>query len=173
MVDGALAFFRDDAIAEETTLFDLTELISTVVHDYADQGTPIVYSGPDRAIYRGRPFALKRVLTNLTDNAIKYGTPPDIELAHTDSAWIISVADRGPGIPDESLESVFRPYHRLDKSRNRTTGGVGLGLSVAQAIVQGHGGEIVLSHRPGGGLIAAIRLPITDMAPDKAPQETV
>ncbi len=170
MVDGALAFFRDDAVAEETTLFDLTELIATVVHDYADQGVPIVYTGPNRAIYRGRPFALKRVLTNLTDNAIKYGTPPDIELAQAESAWIISVADRGPGIPDESLESVFRPYHRLDRSRNRMTGGVGLGLSVAQAIVQGHGGQIVLSHRPGGGLIAAIRLPIAEMAAGQSPQ---
>jgi signal transduction histidine kinase len=173
MVDGALAFFRDDAIAEGTTLFDLTDLISTVVHDYADQGIPIAYGGPDRAIYRGRPFALKRVLTNLTDNAIKYGTPPDIELANTDSAWIICVADRGPGIPAESLQSVFRPYHRLDKSRNRTTGGVGLGLSVAQAIVQGHGGEIVLSHRPGGGFIAAVRLPITEIVPGESPEGTV
>ncbi len=163
MVDGALAFFRDDAIAEETTLFDLTVLISTVVHDYADQGIPIHYMGPNRAIYRGRPLALKRVLANLADNAIKYGTPPDIELAHVDSAWIISVADRGPGIPNEFLESVFRPYHRLDRSRNRTTGGVGLGLSVARAIVQGHGGEIVLEPRPGGGLIAAIRLPIAEI----------
>ncbi len=172
MVDGALAFFRDDAIAEETTLFDLTELISTVVNDYADQGIPLAYEGPDRAIYRGRPLALKRVLTNLTDNAIKYGTPPDIELAHVDSAWLISVADRGPGIPDESLESVFRPYHRLDRSRNRATGGVGLGLSVAQAIVQGHGGEIVLEPRPGGGLIAAIRLPIAETVPGEPAEVT-
>jgi signal transduction histidine kinase len=165
MVDGALAFFRDDAVAEATTLFDLTELISTVINDYADQGITIAYSGPHRAIYGGRPFALKRVLTNLTDNAIKYATPPDIELAQVGSAWIISVADRGPGIAEESLQSVFRPYHRLDKSRNRMTGGVGLGLSVAQAIVQGHGGEIVLNHRSGGGLIASISLPITGSAP--------
>ncbi len=86
---------------------------------------------------------------------------------------IISVADRGPGIPDESLESVFRPYHRLDRSRNRTTGGVGLGLSVAQAIVQGHGGEIVLSHRPGGGLIAAVSLPIAEIAPGESPEVPV
>jgi signal transduction histidine kinase len=165
MVDGALAFFRDDAIAEATTLFDLSELISTVINDYADQGITLGYTGPQRAIYRGRPFALKRVLTNLTDNALKYATPPDIELAQVDSAWSVSVADRGPGIPQESLQSVFRPYHRLDKSRNRMTGGVGLGLSVVQAIVQGHGGEVVLNHRPGGGLIATIRLPITDSAP--------
>jgi signal transduction histidine kinase len=102
---------------------------------------------------------LKRVLTNLVDNAIKYGTPPDIELAHVGTAWILSVADRGPGIPEESLQSVFLPYHRLDKSRNRTTGGVGLGLSVAQSIVQGHGGDIELKARTGGGLLVAIRLP--------------
>ena len=173
MVDGALSFFRDDAVAESTTLFDLTELISTVVNDYADQGIPLAYEGPDRAIYRGRPFALKRVLTNLTDNAIKYGTPPDIELVHAGSAWIISVADRGPGIAEESLQSVFRPYHRLDKSRNRTTGGVGLGLSVAQAIVQGHGGEIVLNHRPGGGLIATVRLPIAEIVPGESAKAPV
>jgi signal transduction histidine kinase len=133
----------------------------TVINDYADQGVAIGYGGPRRAIYRGRPFALKRVLTNLMDNALKYATPPDIELAQVDSAWIVSVADRGPGIPEESLQSVFRPYHRLDKSRNRLTGGVGLGLSVAQAIVHWHGGDIVLSHRVGGGLVAAIRLPTT------------
>jgi signal transduction histidine kinase len=173
MIDGALAFFRDDAIAEATTLFDLAELISTVINDYADQRVAIGYGGPKRAIYRGRPFALKRVLTNLTDNAIKYATPPDIALAQVDSAWIISVADRGPGIPDESLQSVFRPYHRLDKSRNRMTGGVGLGLSVAQAIVHGHGGEIVLNHRAGGGLIAAITLPIADGASGESSALTV
>jgi signal transduction histidine kinase len=172
MVEGALSFFRDDAVNEETTLFDLNGLMSTVVDDYADQGIPLVYRGPGRGIYRGRPLALKRVLTNLVDNAVKYATPPDIDLAQVDSAWIISVADRGAGIPDESRESVFRPYHRLDKSRNRATGGVGLGLTVAQAIVQGHGGQIALKQRPGGGLIVEITLPIVEATLQSAASAT-
>jgi signal transduction histidine kinase len=106
-------------------------------------------------------FSIGRALTNLIDNAIKYGTTPEVGLTRGQAAWSISVKDRGPGIPAEALDSVFRPYHRLDKSRNRgTTGGVGLGLTVAQAIVHGHGGRIVLSNRAGGGLEARIILPI-------------
>jgi signal transduction histidine kinase len=160
MVDGALAFFRDDAATEETTTLDLPHVIVTIANDYADQDVCIVYSGPTHALYRGRPFALKRALTNLIENAIKYGTAPEIGLSQEDGSWNIIVSDRGPGIPAESLDSVFRPYHRLDKSRNRTTGGVGLGLTVAQAIVHAHGGQIVLGNRTGGGLEARIILPV-------------
>jgi signal transduction histidine kinase len=109
MVDGALSFFRDDAVTEETTLFDLAEMITTVVNDYADQGVPLVCEAPERAIYRGRPFGLKRVLTNLVDNAIKYGTPPDIELVRDGAAWTLSVADRGPGIPKSRCKAYFAP----------------------------------------------------------------
>jgi signal transduction histidine kinase len=73
---------------------------------------------------------------------------------------VVAIRDRGPGIPPDALDNVFRPYYRLDKSRNRTTGGVGLGLTVAQAIIQGHGGEIILTNRPEGGLEARIVLPV-------------
>jgi hypothetical protein len=105
--------------------------------------------------------ARRKAPSNLIDNAIKYGTTPELGLARDQAAWSISIKDRGPGIPAEALVSVFRPYHRLDKARNRgTTGGVGLGLTVAQAIVHGHGGKIVLSNRAGGGLEARISLPI-------------
>jgi len=160
MVGGALAFFRDDAVAEDATSLDLPHVIVAITHDYADQNVQIAYDGPDWGLYHGRPLALKRALTNLIDNSIKYGTTPEVGLARDQTAWSITVKDRGPGIPAESLESVFRPYHRLDKSRNRTTGGIGLGLTVAQAIVHGHGGKIVLSNRVGGGLEARILLPI-------------
>ncbi|ACB96185.1 ATP-binding protein [Beijerinckia indica] len=160
MVDGALAFFRDDALEEDTTIFDLPGVILTIVNDYADQNIGIGYTGPSRVVYRGRPFALKRAFTNLIENAIKYGTPPEIELSCEETTFIVSIRDRGPGIPPDAIDRVFRPYFRLEKSRNRTTGGVGLGLTVAQAIVQGHGGEIILYNRPGGGLEARITLAV-------------
>jgi signal transduction histidine kinase len=111
-------------------------------------------------VYRGRPLTLKRAFTNLIDNAAKYGETPEIELSCEEAALLVAIRDRGPGIPAEALDHVFRPYYRVDKSRNRTTGGVGLGLTVAQAIVQGHGGEITLKNRPGGGLEAVIVLPL-------------
>jgi signal transduction histidine kinase len=160
MVDEALAFFRDDAICEETTSFDLPHVLLSIANDYADQDIDIGYAGPAHAVYRGRPFALKRAFTNLIDNAAKYAKNPEIELSREETTWVVAIRDRGPGIPPDALDNVFRPYYRIDKSRNRATGGVGLGLTVAQAIVQGHGGEIILKNRPEGGLEARIVLPV-------------
>jgi signal transduction histidine kinase len=160
MVDGALAFFRDDVVAEGPTTFDLPQLLLAIAGDYADQNIDLSYTGPAHAMFRGRPFALKRALTNLIDNAVKYGTTPEIGLARDHTSWSITIKDRGPGIPAESLDSVFHPYYRVDKSRSRTTGGVGLGLTVAQAIVHAHGGKIVLRNRGGGGLEVRLILPI-------------
>jgi signal transduction histidine kinase len=161
MIDGALAFFRDDSSAEERTQFDLPQLLLTIIHDFKDHGIQLNYLGPDHAAYLGPPLELMRAVTNLIENALKYATPPDIELTRTQEAFIVRILDRGPGIPQDAIERVFRPYYRLDKSRNRATGGVGLGLTVAQAIVQRLGGEIFLANRPGGGLEASILLPFT------------
>jgi signal transduction histidine kinase len=160
MVEGALAFFRDDAVAEPTTTFDLPNVLLTVVNNYTDQRIEIHYKGPAHAIYQGRPFALQRAFGNLVENAVKYATAPEIELVPEPQALVVWVRDRGPGIPDNALEDVFLPYFRVEKSRNRNTGGVGLGLTVAQAIVQGHGGEIVLRNSPNGGLEARVALPL-------------
>ncbi len=160
MVDEALAFFRDDAAAEETTSFDLPHVLLNVANDYADQSVEVTYAGAAHAVYRGRPFALKRAFANLIDNAVKYGETPEIELSCQETAFVVAIRDRGPGIPPDALGDVFRPYYRVDRSRNRTTGGVGLGLTVAQAIIQGHGGEIILKNRPDGGLEASVTLPL-------------
>ncbi|HWK47438.1 MAG TPA: ATP-binding protein [Stellaceae bacterium] len=160
MVHGALAFFRDDADEEATTIFDLTGLLRTIANDYADQGIEIGYTGPSRVVYLGRPFALKRAFTNLIENAIKYGTPPEIELSSQDKTLAVAIRDHGPGIPPDALDRVFAPFYRLERSRNRATGGVGLGLSAAQAIIRGHGGEITLGNRSGGGLEARVTLPL-------------
>jgi signal transduction histidine kinase len=159
MIDGALAFFRGDADAERVTSFDLPGVLQTIIDDYADQGTEIGYAGPPRAVYRGRPFAVKRAFTNLIENAVKYGTPPTIELGAQEKIFTIMIRDRGPGIPAEALERVFSPFYRLESSHRRRTGGVGLGLTAAQAIISEHGGEIVLRNSPGGGLEASVVLP--------------
>jgi signal transduction histidine kinase len=161
MIEGALAFFRGDSSTEERTQFDLAQLLLTIAHDFKDRGIQLNYSGPDHAAYAGPPLELTRAVTNLIENALKYATPPDIELTCTEEGFVLRVQDRGPGIPPDAIERVFRPYYRLDKSRNRATGGVGLGLTVAQAIVQRLGGEIVIANRPGGGLEASIFLPFT------------
>jgi len=159
MVDGALAFFRGDADEEAVTSFDLPVVLQTIANDYADQDIEITYVGPSHAVYRGRPFALKRAFTNLIENAVKYGTPPTIELSCQEKTITIMVRDQGPGIPTEALERVFSPFYRLESSRNRTTGGVGLGLTAALAIIRGHGGDVVLSNLPAGGLGALVTLP--------------
>jgi signal transduction histidine kinase len=159
MVDGALAFFRGDADQEATTTFDLAGVLQTIANDYADQGIEIGYLGPAHAVYCGRPFGLKRAFTNLIDNAVKYGTPPEVQLWCREKSVTVAVRDQGPGIPPDALARVFAPFFRLDRSRNRATGGVGLGLTAAQAIISGHGGDITLCNQPGGGLEALVTLP--------------
>ncbi len=138
---------------------DLPVVLQTIANDYADQDIEIAYAGPSHAVYRGRPFALKRAFANLIENAVKYGTPPTIEISCQEKTITIMVRDQGPGIPTEALERVFSPFYRLESSRNRTTGGVGLGLTAALAIIRGHGGDVVLSNLPAGGLGALVTLP--------------
>jgi len=111
-------------------------------------------------VYCGRPLGLKRVMTNLLDNALKYGAQPAIVLEQGADQVRVRVLDRGPGIPPEALEQVFAPFFRLESSRNKSTGGVGLGLSAARAIVREHGGELRLFNREGGGLEARGELPL-------------
>ncbi|MBB2205583.1 sensor histidine kinase [Gluconacetobacter takamatsuzukensis] len=160
MIDGALSFFRDDAASEAATMFDLPGLLQTIAYDYSDQGHRVDYHGPNKSCYVGRLYALKRVFTNLVENSIKYGTPPTIDLERQgDGSMIVFVRDRGPGIPPDALPRVFDPYFRVDKSRNRQTGGVGLGLTSAQAIIRSHGGDIVMENRAGGGLEVRVLLP--------------
>jgi signal transduction histidine kinase len=159
MVDGALAFFRGDADEEATTTFDLAGVLQTIANDYADQGIEVGYVGPTHADYCGRPFGLKRAFTNLVDNAVKYATPPEIQLSCREKVVTVAVRDQGPGIPPDSLARVFAPFFRVDRSRNRATGGVGLGLTAAQAVVSGHGGDITLCNQPAGGLEALVTLP--------------
>ena len=160
MINTALEFFRDDARLEQATALDLSELLQTLVDDYRDQSIDIAFSGPPRLVYFGRPLGLKRVMTNLVDNAIHYGHAPEIQLQQQPGQMVIRVLDRGPGIPSGLHEQVFLPFFRLEGSRNKSTGGVGLGLSSARAIVLEHGGTLTLRDRLGGGLEAVVILPV-------------
>ena len=127
----------------------------------AELGSNVTMEGaglkPDPRV-NAKPRALRRCLTNLVDNALKFGKRAMIRV-EDGTALIIRVCDEGPGIPQESLEQVFEPFYRLESSRSRDTGGTGLGLSIARDVVQAHGGTLTLRNRPEGGLMAELRLP--------------
>lgn len=161
MIASTLAFAREDASQEERRPVDLASLVGSVCDDLADAGLPVAFEEPVPAsvTYRCRPLSLKRALTNVVENAIKYGGNARVSLGTSASAIEITVDDDGPGVPEDRLEDVFAPFFRLEQSRSRETGGVGLGLSVARTIVHAHGGEITLCNRPQGGLRATIHLP--------------
>ncbi|MDP9690265.1 UNVERIFIED_ORG: two-component system osmolarity sensor histidine kinase EnvZ [Pseudomonas mohnii] len=164
MINAALGFFRDESQGEHATAFDLSELLQTIVDDFRDQDIVVHFTGPAHLVYDGRPLGIKRVIVNLLENAVKYAHEPAIELRHEGRMVCIEVSDEGPGIPESALEQVFDPFYRLETSRNRDTGGVGLGLSAARAIVREQGGELTLRNRKGAGLVARVELPGTGSA---------
>jgi len=160
MIDSTLSFARDDAQTEEGERIDLAVLLETLCDDASDAGHTARYAGPEHLTLLCRPIALQRALTNLIDNAVKYGGEAEVSLAEADAQVEIAVADQGPGIPLEEQEKVFAPFYRLERSRNRATGGSGLGLAVARSIIRAHGGDITLANHPDGGLVARVGLPV-------------
>jgi signal transduction histidine kinase len=169
MVSATLTFGRDATTDEPISSMDLSELIRTVLDETADarptESDRLVYHGPDHLPVRVRPVALKRALTNLVSNAAAYGggatvtlTPP--QPARGGSVVTLHIDDDGPGIPESEMERVFLPFHRLEYSRNRETGGVGLGLPIARNIMRAHGGDLVLRNRDEGGVRATLTLPV-------------
>jgi signal transduction histidine kinase len=159
MIASTLSFARDDAAKEEHRSIDLASLIGSICNDMADAGLPVTFEPTGKLPYECRAGALKRAVTNLVENAIKYGDNATVLLIDSDGAVRILVEDQGPGIPESERETVFTPFYRIDPSRNRETGGVGLGLSVAQTIAHAHGGDITLENRTEGGLRATLTLP--------------
>ncbi len=154
MVEATLDFMRGTASREETRSLDLMALLESLSDDAEESGARVRLSGQVKTPYQGRPVALKRCIGNLLDNALRYGGEADIEATDSETAVTVTIADRGPGIPPESLNKVFEPFWRLDASRGRDSGGTGLGLGIARNIARAHGGDLDLNDRPGGGLIA-------------------
>jgi signal transduction histidine kinase len=159
MIAATLAFARDDAAREPRVRVDMAALVQGLVDDTAALGAEASYSGPDSLVIEARPTALKRGLTNLIDNAVKYGTRARVALETTAGDTVITIDDDGPGIAEADRERVFAPFVRLETSRSRDTGGSGLGLAVARAAIRAHGGDIRLANRPEGGLRVTVALP--------------
>ena len=158
MVREALALFRGLDDGEPASALDVDALVAQIRDEFRDMGATVTLTGHALRPFVGKPQALKRCLTNLIANAVKFGTRADIQI-EDGADLLIRVRDRGPGIPEEELERVFEPFHRLESSRNRDSGGTGLGLSIARDIAQAHGGSLLLANLPGGGLEATLRLP--------------
>ncbi|MDB5317419.1 MAG: two-component sensor histidine kinase [Rhodospirillales bacterium] len=163
MIAATLAFARDEAAHEPATPLDLAALCRTVADEAVDAHPDIAerigYEGPEHLVLRARPVALKRALSNLVRNAIVYGGAARLTLA-TDAGTVrLAIEDDGPGIPETEMENVFQPFRRLETSRNRETGGTGLGLPIARNIFRAHGGDVVLRNRAGMGLTAVATLP--------------
>lgn len=158
MVGATLNFARDEAVSEARKPTDIAALAQSIADDMSDAGMEVAMTAKGSVVCDARPQALKRALTNLVENAIKYGARARIAVTQTPSHVEIQVDDDGPGIPEAELQKAFEPFYRLEASRNQETGGVGLGLAIARSAVQAHGGELTLANRPGGGLRATIRL---------------
>lgn len=159
MVQTSLDFLRGGEDSEPMAPVDLNALLDCLREDAEDVGQMVEVEGVAGQPLRCRPLALKRCLTNLVDNALKYGQRADIEVQDTPQRLTLSIRDRGPGIPAEELNKVFEPFYRLESSRNQDTGGAGLGLSIARNIARAHGGDLRLRNHPQGGLEAILELP--------------
>jgi signal transduction histidine kinase len=159
MTRGTLDFLRGLESEERARPVDLAALLEAVVEDARAAGGEASLAGEAAGTLTARPLALKRCLTNLVDNAVRYGGSARLEVTESDEHVMIRVLDAGPGIPAEHLEAVFQPFHRLEGSRSRATGGTGLGLAIARNIARAHGGELSLHNRPEGGLEARLSLP--------------
>lgn len=161
MTEAALAFAREEAVTEATRTVNLTALIESLCDDLADLGQNVTFLDSPKITYRCRPDGLRRATRNLIENAVRYGNEARVQLNETSSSVRIVIEDNGRGIPEADFERVFEPFFRLESSRNRETGGVGLGLSIARATVRHHGGDITLMQLEKG-LRATITLPKSD-----------
>ena len=160
MIDATLSFLRDDMASEKVQQVDVAAILETIADDATDAGHQVVIEAPGGLVVSGRHLALKRALTNLVQNAVKYGGAAHVTAKSDGTQISIAIKDKGPGIPSERLESVFDPFYRLEPSRGRGTGGHGLGLTIARAVMRAHGGHLRLENLKPRGLQALVELPI-------------
>jgi two-component system OmpR family sensor kinase len=159
MLDATLAFIRGDASEEPVEQIDLAAMLQTIANDFEDAGQLLDLAPVDNLVITARPQTLKRAIINLVQNALKHGGSARIDALKDDRNVRITITDNGLGIPEDELEAVFAPFTRLDQSRNSTSGGHGLGLTIARMAIRLHGGDVTLANRAEGGLVATMSLP--------------
>ncbi len=159
LVKEGLAYARTaHGDGEKPSRIDVGSFVESLAYDYQDTGKAVTLQQSGGGAIVTRPHALRRVLTNLIDNAIKFGAAAELCVRREGDVVVIDVLDRGPGIPEDKLDAVLQPFVRLEHSRSRETGGTGLGLAIAQQLAIAAGGSLKLRNREGGGLVAEVRL---------------
>jgi signal transduction histidine kinase len=158
MLDATLTYLHEQRTSEALQMMDVQALVESLAENAQDQGADVQVSGHCTPL-PVQPMALRSCINNLMDNALRYAGQAQIELQDQREQLLIRVIDHGPGIAADKREAVFEPFYRLEGSRNRNSGGVGLGMTIAREAVQRLGGQLNLEETPGGGLTAIIRLP--------------
>lgn len=160
LVKDGIAYARSShGNGEKSARIDLSSFIDSIAYDYQDTGKAVSVLGVVQGTAVTKPHALRRILTNFIDNAIKFAGAAEISVERGEGdGVVITVLDRGPGIPDDMLDAAMQPFFRLEQSRNRETGGTGLGLAIAQQLATTLGGSVRLYNRTGGGLAAELSL---------------
>lgn len=158
--EATITFALQDSWAEKTRVFDIVSLTDSLCSDLAEQGLNVYFELSDKIKFSGRPIALKRAIANLIKNGVEYGNSAYVSIVNKQDVIEIHILDNGNGIPVDKMEDLFAPFERLESSRNRDSGGLGLGMAIARSVVRSHGGEIELVNIEGRGLDAVIVLPL-------------
>jgi signal transduction histidine kinase len=169
MLESVLSFLRNDRKLEAMTLIDIATTLQLVADQFADMGHKVAYRGPEHAMITARPDDLHRSVTNLVENAVRFGAEATVRLSVSVDEMTIDVEDDGPGISDARKDVMLQPFVRGDDARNMDdAAGFGLGLSIARAIALAHGGALSLHNRLPQGLVVRIRLPVHQQQPKAA-----
>jgi signal transduction histidine kinase len=160
LLEDILELARQGRSSEQVQTIDLSVLIQDIVEDYAETGAPVSLSSSEKSPVACRPVLFRRALRNLIDNAIAYGQAARLSVQKSGIEVLVHVEDDGPGMSEDALASARRPFMRGEASRSRITGGAGLGLTLADAIVKTHGGSLELKNRAPHGLAAIVHLPL-------------
>jgi signal transduction histidine kinase len=160
MIAATLTFVRDASRPGERTPLELSSLVESLCDEMAETGAWTEVEAGEKVVLEGDPMALRRLIANLLENAVKFGGRARARVFQDAGHAVVEIDDDGPGIPPQDTERVFEPFYRREPSRSRQTGGIGLGLAVVRSIARGHGGDVNLINRTGGGLTARVQLPL-------------